>query len=187
MKKYVHAAKEENVLEIVIDLCYDFGENITASFDPNLTDFEINEVIDEMAEEQYMCLMSLVVNKLSSMGFEILDGPTMSNRQGSRSCYFTLCNEDDFDNLTVNFILNVRVSDHRLKKCGGRNNNWDRYEAAKKYRDKELENYRWLNEENPQDMEHYEVEIFVSGNKCHTYFDALNHIVKQVKLAMGGH
>ena len=171
-------------MEFEIDLHYYFGEEIMSCFNPILSDSELDEIVDEMAEEEYMSFMARIAGELESIGFEVIEGPTFSNQKGSHSCYFTLCNKDDYENLTVSFILNIRISDHRLSKRKGKNREWDRFEARRKYYDKELENYRELNAVNPNDMKHNEIEIFITGHKFRTYSDALKYIKNKVKTAL---
>ena len=180
MKIYIRAAEERN-LEFVIDLCFAFNDNIEAAFNPDLTDSEFDEIIEETAEEYYVSFMKTVAFNLQSMGFEILEDPTFSNQKGSRSCYFVLCKEDDYNKLTVNFILSLRISDHRLSKRKGSNKNWDRFEARNQHYEEELNYYRELNENNPDDIGYGISGIIISGQKFKTYRQALKYIKNKVK------
>ena len=66
MKIYIRAA-EERSLEFVVDLCFAFNDNIEAAFNPDLTDSELDEIIEETAEEYYVSFMKTVAFNLRSM------------------------------------------------------------------------------------------------------------------------
>ena len=180
MKIYIRAA-EEKVLEFVIDFCYIFNDGIKAAFNPDLTDSELDEVIEEAAEESYYSFMKTVAYNLKEIGLEILEGPTFSNQKDSKSCYFVLCDKDDYDKLKVKIILNLRISDHRLTKHKGKNKKFNRFEARDAYYERELENYRELNDFEPHKMRSNFVEIFISGHKFKTYMQALEYIINKVE------
>lgn len=182
--RYIKSSTDEKTLEFVIDFCFDFDERIEAAFNPMMTESELDDAIDEMAEEQYSAFISMMVMRFRKIGFEILEGPKFSNQKNSKSCYLTVCNKDDYDTLTVKVILNIRISDHRLTKRNGNNKNWDRYAARADYYNRELENYKDLNAENPDDMYYVLSELYVSGNKFKTYRDAMRYIEKQIKETM---
>lgn len=182
-KRYIKSSSNVNTLEFEIDLIYSFNDGITAAFNPNLTDSELDDVIEETAEEHYYAFMNSVAINLKAIGFETLEGPNFSNRNNSKSCYFVLCKEDEYEALNVKIILNLRISDHRLTKHKGNNKNWDRFDARNEYYARELENYRDLNEKNPDDLQYDRLEIIVSGHKFQTYRQALSYIVNRVKSA----
>lgn len=181
--RYISANTSSNTIEFVIDMIYSFNDNISAAFNPNLSDAELDDVIEECAEEQYYSFIDSICLNLKMNGFEVLEGPNYSDRKGSKSCYFVLCKGDEYEKLTVKFILNLRISDHRLSRHKGNNKNWDRFEAREDYYARELENYRELNEENPDDLSYDNLEIIVSGQKFHTFRQALNYVINRVKLA----
>lgn len=183
MKIYIKSEKERNI-EFVIDFCFDFDERIEASFNPTMSETELDEAIEEMAEEQYSAFINMIAIRFNQIGFEILEGPKFSNVKNSKSCYFTLCKKGEYDSLTVKIILNIRISDHRLTKRKGKNKDWDRFKARDEYYRNELENYRELNADNPDDMYYVLSEIYISGNKFKSYRDAMRYIEKQVREAM---
>lgn len=182
MKLYIKDDKE-NILEFIIDLHFTFNDGIKAAFNPDLTDDELDEVIEETADEYYESFMDSIALNLKMIGFEVLEGPTFSNQKGSKSCYFVLRKEDEYNKLTVNFILNLRISDHRLSRHKKGDKNWDRFEARNQYYEKELDYYRDLNENNPNDMSYGVSDIIISGHKFKTYRNAVEYIMKKVKEA----
>lgn len=183
LKIYIRGA-EENVIRFEINFCYAFNNNIKAAFNPDLTDFELDSAIEDMIQSDYESFMSILFNRFKNMGFEVLEGPNFSNVKNSKSCYFVLCNQDEYDSLTVEFILNVRISDHRLSRHKKGDKNWDRFQARNSYYSNELDNYRELNDINPEDMDFGSLDIIISGQKFKTYRDALKYIVNQVNKSM---
>lgn len=183
MKKLVKNKKERE-LEIIIDFYYDFDDRIEACFHPDLNQFDLDQVIEETIEDYYTTFMEQVADKFVSMGFEILEGPDFSNRKGSKSCYFVVCNKNEYDSLTVKLIMNIRISDHRLSKRKGENKSNNRFQARNAYYQRELEHYRELNETNPEDIDFGLMEIIISGQKFKTYREAINYIANYVKKEM---
>lgn len=181
MKQYIKTTTNNNTLEIVIDFYYDFDDKIEASFNPSMSQSEIDQEIESMIEDNYTEFMDDVACELVSLGFEILEGPEYSNRQNSKSCYFVVCNKQDYDELKVKIIMNIRISDHRLHKRSGENRNNNRFQAREEYYRRELENYRELNADHPEIMKFGLMEIIIGKNKFHTHWDAMNYIVNCIK------
>jgi len=184
MKRYIKNTANNNTLEIVIDFYYDFDDKIEASFNPIMSQSEIDQEIDAMIEDNYMSFMDDVACKLVSLGFEILEGPNFSNRPGSKSCYFVVCNKHDYDELTVKLIMNIRISDHRLHKRLGENRNKNRFQARNSYYKRELENYLELNANDPGSMDYGLMEIIIGNNTFKTHIEAMNYIVNCIKKKM---
>ena len=184
MKRYIKTTANNNTLEIVIDFYYDFDDKIEASFNPIMSQSEIDQEIDAMIEDNYMSFMYDVACKLVSLGFEILEGPNFSNRPGSKSCYFVVCNKHDYDELTVKLIMNIRISDHRLHKRPGENRNKNRFQARNAYYQRELESYRELNADDPDSMDYGLMEIIIGNHTFRTHREAMNYIVNCIKKKM---
>ena len=181
MKIFASKHKGQNSIKIIIDFYYNIIDEITASFNPGLSDSDLDNIIEEDADDTYRDFINTVVVNIKNLGYEILEYPQFSNNVGSKSCYITICNKDDYDALKVEMIFNLRISDHRLHKHKSGSSK-SRFEYRDDYYEKELNNnYRILNEENPEFVKQGLFEIFISGNKFKTYRDALNYILNKIK------
>lgn len=182
MKKLIRATTDNsNIIKFEIILDLNVSANIAAAYNPDFSEVELDEDIDFMQEEAYDSFMLMVFQQLERLGFEHLEPIRKSNNPNSKSRYFTFCKKDDYNNLTVELVIYLRISDHRLTKRNSKNKNWDRYEATKAYHNKDIENYRILNENHPEDVSFTELTIIINNNKFRGYSEALNYIKNQVK------
>lgn len=181
MKRYIRSAAKENCIEIIVDFCYDCSDDVKASTDIELTDEEQLALLKSEVISDFDGFIRLVTKRIQSAGYEILEPPEHSPVQGSNSWYFVLCNKKDYEELTVELILNVRVSDHRLSRHKKGDKEWDRYKAREDHYNRELENYRFLNEDSPDDMTSTLIEIKVGGTVCNNFLSASNHVLNEIK------
>lgn len=181
MKRYIRSSKRENTIKLVVDFCYDCSEDVKASVDIDLSDEEQLELLKHEVDSDFEGFIQLVVRRIKAAGYEFLEEPKHSPFNGSNSWYFVICNKNDYEELTVNLILNVRVSDHRLSRHKKGDREWDRYKAREEYYQRELENYRILNEKFPEDVSSTLLEIKVGGTVYKNFLSASNHVIKEIK------
>lgn len=182
MKIYVKSDSNNTntvTFEVIMEL--HASENIAAAFHPNCSDDELNLEIEDTLEQHYDNFINNLYRKLEDIGFEHIEPVRKSNNPNSKSRYFTFCKKDEYDTLTVELIIYLRVSDHRLTKRKGDNKTWDRHKATTEFHRQELENYKCLNDTNPNDMDIYELSIIVNNHKFRTYREACQHILNRVK------
>ncbi len=181
MKRYIRNSGIKNCINLVVDFCYDCSEDVKASVDVDLSDEEQLELLKHEVDSDFEGFIQLVVRRIKAAGYEFLEEPEHSLFNGSNSWYFVICNKNDYEELTVNLILNVRVSDHRLSRHKNRDKEWDRYKAREEYYQRELENYRILNEKFPEDVSSTLLEIKVGGTVYKNFLSASNHVIKEIK------
>lgn len=181
MKRYIRSSVEESCIEITVDLYYDCGNDIMASIEAELSDEEQLELIKKEVAADFEGFIDILTKRIKCAVYELLEEPENSSYPGSNSWYFVVCNKHDYEELPVELILNVRVSDHRLSRYKKGDKTWNRYEARKKYYQRELENYRFLNDINPEYVTSTLVEIKVGGTTCENFLNASNHVINVIK------
>lgn len=182
MKRYVNQFAYDKMLKFLIYLDVTVNANIAASYNPDYSEALLNEDIGDMALQQYNNFIQLLTNRLKREGFELLEPTEESNNDGSLSRYFVMCRKSDYDTLTVEFIVYLRISDHRLSKRKGTNRDYDRHEARNNFQVDEIQHtYSELNAKHPDIIDNVDVSVVVSGNKFKTYREALHHIINVLR------
>lgn len=181
MKRYIKSSKSNNCIELVVEFCYDCSDDVKASIDADLSDEQQLDLLKREVDSDFEGFIQLVVNRIKSSGYELLENPEHSPFKDSNSWYFVICNKEDYEKLTVNLILNVRVSDHRLSRHKKGDSGWDRYKAREEYYQHELENYKVLNDESSDDISSTLIEIKVGGTVYSNFLNASNHIIREIK------
>ena len=170
-----------NYFEIIVDFCYDCSDDVLASTDIDLTDEEQLELLKSEVISDFDGFISLVAKRIKAGGYELLEPPKHTPYSKSNSWYLVLCNKKDHEELTVKLILNVRISDHRSSRYKKGDKEWDRFKAREDHYNRELENYRFLNEYAPDDMLSTLIEIKVGGTVYHNFLSASNHVLNEIK------
>lgn len=170
-----------NKLSFEITLELHISKYIAVAFSPDFNDADLDIEIEDTLEEHYDNFINNLYRKIEDLGFEHIEPIVKSNCATSKSRYFVFCRKHDYDALTVELIIHLRISDHRLTKRIRNNKTWDRHKATTTYHSQELNEYRCLNAVNPEDMDIYEMSIIVNNNKFKTYRDAYRYIINKIR------
>lgn len=167
---------------IRVELEYTIGTDIAASYNPIYSAEDINaDIINEVMQD-YDNFIDMLHDKLEQLGFEHLEPVRESNEEGSLSRYFTFCRKDQYETLTVEVIVFLRISDHRLPKHKGSNPVYDRHEARKLWQKKEInDNYAELNQEHPENISNLDLCVHVNDQMFTNLITAVNHVVNVLK------